>query len=197
MTFLPIEKAQERMSSLKMNRTTRLTSPEPTGAGKWLQDMWDNARNKQVKTYMEFDTKMSVLNFARALRLAIDKLNSIPHTDKPVILECYGSYDLTDKYLADGETENPEAQAFQMNFIRRLGNVDAGCFLTNYAKSKNIDIAARGVRETGCMVFGDRREPIDPTKGFSLNMGADGIPTAIKNIETYYVILTRAPKKDM
>jgi hypothetical protein len=43
------------------------------------------------------------------------------------------------------------------------------------------------------MVFGDRREPIDPTKGFQLDLSS-GIPTAIKNIETYYVILTRAAK---
>jgi len=181
------------MSAPQMTRTTRMTSPAPTGAALWLQNMWDKARNKQVKTYMEYDTKMSVLNFASTLRRAIDTLHAIPHDDKPVVLECYGSYDRTDKYLADGETDNKEAETFQENFIRRLGDETSTCALTKYAKSKNIDIAARGVRETGCMVFGDRREPIDPTKGFQLDLSS-GIPTAIKNIETYYVILTRAPK---
>jgi hypothetical protein len=156
--------------------------------------MWDKARNKQVKTFMEYDTKTSVLNFAGTLRRAIDTLDAVPHDDKPVVLECYGSYDRTDKYLADDETDNKEANTFQENFIRRLGDETSTCALTKYAKSKNIVIAARGVRETGCLIFGDRREPIDPTMGFSIDTSM-GPPTAIKTIETYYVILTREPKK--
>lgn len=180
------------MSSNPMTRTTRMTSPKPTGAALWLQDMWDKARNKQVKTYMEYDTKMSAINFAMTLRRAIDTLHAVPHDDKPVVLECYGSYDRTDRLMPDGETENKEADAFQEKFIRNLGNEEESA-ITKYAKEHNIDIAARGVRETGCMVFGERREPIDPTKGFQLDLSS-GVPTAIKMIETYYVILTRAPK---
>lgn len=175
-----------------MTRTTRMTSPKPTGAALWLQDMWDKARNKQVKTYMEYDTKMSAINFAMTLRRAIDTLHAVPHDDKPVVLECYGSYDRTDRLMPDGETENKEADAFQEKFILNLGNEEESA-ITKYAKDYNINIAARGVRETGCMVFGERREPIDPTKGFQLDLSS-GVPTAIKMIETYYVILTRAPK---
>jgi len=176
---------------MKMNKTTRLTSPEPTGAEKWLQDMWDKARNTQVKTYEENNTKMIVIKFASAMRRAIDTVAAIPQNGKPVVCECYGSYDRTDKWEADGETENKEAEAFITKFIDRLGDVDGDCLITKYAKSKGVVIAARGSRETGCVVFEDgRREPIDPTTGFRL----DGDVKAIKCIETYYAILTRDTK---
>jgi hypothetical protein len=176
------------MPQKKMIKTTRLTSPEPTGAAKWLQDMWDEARNTQVKTYMENNTKSAVLSFASAIRRAVDKIAAIPQDGKPIVCECYGSYDRTDRWEEDGETENKEAEAFLQKFITRLGDEDSDCGITKYANSKGVGIAARGRRETGCVVFEDgRREPIDPRTGFAINGGVK----AIKCIETYYAILTR------
>jgi hypothetical protein len=175
----------------KETRTTRLTSPEPTGAAKWLQDMWDKARNAQVKTYMEYDTKMAVLNFSATLKRAIDVLHASP-SDKACVMECYGSYDRTDRFMEDGETDNAEAEKFIAGFIKRLAN-DETLLLNKYASDRNIVLAAQGRRDTGCIVFTDgRREPIDPTTGFRID--GDGVKS-IKMIETIYVILVRQPKK--
>jgi hypothetical protein len=176
---------------MKMTSTTRLTSPEPTGAEKWIQDMWDEARNTQVKTYVETCETSAVLSFATAIRRAVDKIAAIPQDGKPIVCECYGSYDRTDRLEADGETEKKDADAFLMKFLHRLGDEDSDCVLTKYANSKGVGIAARGRRETGCVVFEDgRREPIDPRTGFRINGGVK----AVKMIETYYAILTRKGK---
>jgi len=177
--------------------TTRHTSPEPTGTEKWLQDLWDKKRNEQVKTFMNLDTKMSVLNYAMTLRNAIDKVSALATVSDAVgmepkigMCEVYGSYVRTDRYEADGETEIKANSDYFYTYPRRIGSdpLDA---ITKYAESKKIIISATGVRVTGCLEFDDgSREPVDPTTGFAMD---ERKLKTIHSVETMYCVLIKDP----
>jgi hypothetical protein len=162
-------------------RTTRLTSPEPTGVKKLLQDMWDAQREEQVKTFMTYDTQMCMANYTLTLRRAIDRAveeGKKPNPErKPIFVLVCGSYERTDKSTANDKRAGA--------FMRRLG-YDETCLLTQYAKRNDVEMAATGIRTTGCLIFADgRRQPVGHG-GFQLTGEA---PDDIKMIETFYCML--------
>lgn len=173
-------------------RTTRLTSPEPEGFDKLLQDTWDEKRETQVKTAMKYDAETSFKNFCGALKQGIDAVSANPVEGG--LMFVYGSYDRTDYYKKNGD-KNTATERELGDYMRRLA-VDKMLMINRYLKSKNVIIVKHGIRETGTLRFTDgTMGVIDPTKGFQL--GGDGDDRqleTIKPVETCYAVLMPKPK---
>jgi len=163
--------------------TTRLTSPEPTGAEKWLQDQWDSRREAQVRGHLSLPTDTAIRNFLHHLKIAIDRAAADPKE----VITLYGSYDRTDKYKKNGDEDTGLTEEMETT-LRRLGN-DPAFLLSRYAKKKNVKIISRGVRTTSILKYADGTfDVMDPTKGI---MVGDKELTDIKQIETLYAVLSR------
>ena len=167
------------------SKTTRWTSPEPTGFEKKCQDIWDEKRDTQVKTFMRYDNKKACLNFAMTLkRAADDYMARVASGQAPDIITVYGSYKIMD-------AEDKKAEAFKDGFLRRLG-VDDSDYITKYLDERNIAILRRGHYSTGCMEFTDGSlGVISPTTGFQANKPLKDI----HSIETFYCYLKMLPPK--
>ena len=167
----------------KVKETSRLTHTPKTDSEKFVQDLWDKARNSQVKTFLKYNTQKAVLNFTAMIKRAIDDIDKRAPKERPVVAECYGSYERTDV--------NEKTEDFLHQFF--LG-IDERLLINKYAKDRGIVTGAIGRRKTGCLVFKNgRREPLDPTIGYTLDLGGDELDH-ITMVETFYVILLREAK---
>lgn len=163
--------------------TTRLTSPEPTGFEKVLQDVWDSKRDEQVRTYMTLDTNKAFQNFCYAVMRGADEC------EKGKTKIVYGSYDRTDRCNADGEINKATKRDWEES-LELLGS-NSTTLCNRLLNRKKAKVIKRGYRTTGVLLFTDgTMEVVDPTKGF--RYGVDGrVIKEIKLIETAYVVLAK------
>ncbi len=170
-----------------MTRTTRMTSPEPEGVELMFQNWWDEARGKQVRTYMsQYDTHDAFRNFCMAVKKGADEMLKQPNDGKLTICPVYGSYDRNDKWDKDGDLSKQKEAEFD-DYMARLGE-EPKWMLTHYLKKHGITIVKRGIRQTGCICYTDGTcDPIDPRTG--LMLGGEKEVSDIKNIDTCYAML--------
>lgn len=158
--------------------TTRWTSPEPTGFDKMFQDVWDERRDTQVKTFMRYKTQLACLNFATTLKRAADTIVAMSEADREKkIISVFGSYLLLD-------SKNKKAAAYSDVFMNRLED-DESDFVTKYLHERRIVIVKRGRYTTGCLEFEDGSlGVVSPTTGFKTS--ADKALKDFHSIDTFY-----------
>jgi len=174
------------MSRVAIERTTRLTSPEPTGFKKILQDEWDRIRDTQVRTKIALTTDNALKNQIECCMRTIDRLAEGGSSEE--LVGVYGSYDLTDAYKPNGD-ENTQARKYLEETMARIRD-DPSMILSRYAKKKRVHIVSKGIRTTGTIRFTDgSMEVCDPVKGIQI----DGSKTieSIKPVETLYVVFQK------
>ena len=160
-------------------KSYRWSAPAPTGIQKLFQDIWDEKRDTQVKTFMRYENKMCCLNFAATLKRAADDYMLLSAQGKaPEIVTVMGSYKVTD-------ADNKKANKYTDNFMLRLG-VDDTDYITKYLDERNIAVLQHGRYTTGCLEFEDGSlGVISPTTGFMANKSINDL----HSIETFYAHL--------
>ena len=160
-------------------KTYRWSAPAPTGIDKQFQDIWDERRDTQVKTFMRYENKMACLNFAATLKRGADDYMALVAQGKtPEIISVMGSYKITD-------ADNKKTNKYTDNFFHRLG-VDDKDYITKYLDERNIAILKKGRYTTGCLEFDDGSlGVISPLTGF---MASKSIKD-LHSIETFYAYL--------
>ena len=168
------------MLSSDLTKTTRHTSPEPTGIEKVFQDAWDSKRDEQVRTFMVLPTDAALRNFTAAVLRGIETAKATPKKkDEPMLLFVYGSYDRTDQTA----TSSSKVETF----LRRLASTNK-CPLTKILTKAKVVAIKKGLRQTGVLLYEDGTMDVcDPTKATVL---AGKAVKAIKQIDTFYVVLT-------
>lgn len=182
---------------MKYERTSRLTSPEPTGYKKILQDEWDEKREEQCRSVM---TTYNTINSIRNWWCAI--LEGVVRMDKEIELAkaegkeyirvlVMGSYIRTDKY--DGEDCSDKNENILHRYITRTGKLeDQALKINKILKEKNIIALTRGIRETGSIWYKDGTfDVVSPTKGIQINAEKAEQIDKMETIETYYIVLLK------
>jgi hypothetical protein len=158
-----------------LTKTTRMThTPDEGSFEKWIQDRWDEGRDKQVRTCVRCDTATAIRQYVGVFN---DKLALF---DKTQLSFYCGSYDLTDGEKTSSERDMDE-------FIRRIHS-DEKLVFNKLLKRAGWSVLWKGVRKTGTIHFADgTMEVIDPTKGFLID-GARKF-AGLRPIHTIYCVL--------
>lgn len=160
-------------------KSYRWSAPAPTGIQKVFQDIWDERRDTQVKTFMRYENKMACLNFAATLKKGADDYMRLTAEGKPPNITCVmGSYKITD-------ADNKKTNKYTDNFMLRLG-VDGEDYITKYLDERNIAVLQHGRYTTGCLEFEDGSlGVINPLTGFEASKSIKDL----HSIETFYAHL--------
>jgi len=162
------------MSYAPLTKTTRLTSDEPVGFDKLLQDEWDKRRIPQVSGAVKCPFNEAVAIFTKCVRDTAEKMSASGDTQPAVI---YGSFDLTEKNY----------DALTSKFLKNLKD---GNMLTQFIESKGLTMLKFGCRSTGTLRYADGSMDVcDPTKGVLFD-GSKQL-TGMKSVETLYICLIK------
>jgi len=170
----------------KLQKTSVMNDPKPTGLAGKFQDEWEKQREDVVKAKKTGTTKEAYLNFQMALMAMIKDVGKtpIPVPDGALPLwTMFLSYERTDRNATNDKWLDKE--------MERLG-YDKGLLINELMKKEGVVIVQRGYKNTGFLEYEDGSiGVISPHGGMAIDSSRKVVK--IGSADTMYIVLIKKP----